>query len=709
MKKLSVYIFTWLLLLPGMLMAKEFSGFIDLGQSVRNDSAQGASPYLKFRDADSTVVGNMGLESYEKNRYMSALFTDIGQATGSYGIAGGQFEKYSYSLGLRGIVNNATFGAFTMWDIPSGNFGQGTGVGARSDANLFYHMDPLKKESKDHYLKMNYQLNESTYLKLTSNKITTKGLDVYSGYIGGDAPFPLDYETTNVGIEGGYKSESFFASLQASLSKFVENLKEVPYSLKEKAAGTSQIFASQAPDNDTLFLELNSALYDLPLHTMVVFNASLMTQTNTLDPFTAAGTGTGTVSSTVGYVQDRSGNALSEWKGDISYTVAKVIVKSEPITDLTTKLSVEYLDKKNESTLFTSSSISHSAGTVQTSEAFGYEKEKAGIDVSYVLPFDTQISAGYGMYNIKRPERLDATETKDKILSAALRNNALEFISGGVSYMKTDRTSVKSDGDQGASSGADIAKYMKRYVRRWDATDKTETRLGANVELNPLEGLAIGAEYTMVENEYEQIILGRLTDERKIISGYVDYKFGFGLAVSGFYELEDMKSLTKARYVDRYQSVSKPGGNPDPTSAPSNTTNIKSYNWDGSYSDEVTTMGVDVAMPFMEEKLKVTLGYEKQEGDGDLMFAIEAGGDPAEGGPVPNYGDYVLTKMKGKVDYSFSDSFSAAVKYTYERSKINDYQRDVDYGYWDSNYNGKIYGDQDYNAHEVFASVGYKF
>ena len=701
MKKISVYILTSALVLPSFALAKEVGGFFELGNSFRNDQADNASPYMKYRDEKTTMSSGLGLSIYDDNHYTNTLFKNIGTRTAEYGLQGGQFEKYSYSLGYKGIVNNSTFNARTPFTLGGNNtntFGQTTDNNLVSSWSLLnYYV-----ESKNTYMKLKYKLTDSYYLELESNRISSKGFQPFGGYTQTDAQVSIDNSTTNVSLTGGYKSASFFASLQATLSKFKEG--DVQFKNFDNASVSTYYYVSMAPSNDLKSLELSTALYNLPLHSTLALNASYMTLTNELDPFTASG---GSMASPT-RVKDNTGTGtdLKIWEGDISYKVGKLILKSEPISNLSTRVYGEYVGKKNQSTEFNSLSISHTPGTPESNELFGYKKEKAGLDLAYKLPWDTRISGGYDWFRINRTGRDEAKETKDNIYTVALKNELLDFISGGVKYVRTDRSS-ETELNPGTNYGT-ATETIEQYFRRFDATDKKEDRYSLNIDVNPLQGLDVGGEYSLVKNEYTHSAFGRLSDESSIISGYLDYKFAFGLKTSAFYELEQVKNVKKSRMMRMTGSQASDG---DPTTV-SGTGANQNFNWQETYQDDVTTYGLDLAMPFMEDKLKVTLGYENQKGDGDLKFALQSGVDTSTykyGDSILNWGDYDLKKFKATCDYKFSESFSGVVKYAYERMSTDDYQTMNGAGNYDSYYEGNIYGDRNYSAHEVFTSLAYNF
>ncbi len=707
MKKLLIVLSAWMMLLPAGLTAKETFGFVDLGNNFRNTDAKNASPFLKFRDKNSTVKGDAAVSVYEPGRYFDVLFSDIAQDTAEYGLSGGKYEKYSYKFGYNGIVNNSTFGARTPYALRGTTLVYGVGSGSGSGNSKNTDLDnwgtiDYSKENKNLYADVKYKLNENMYFGLDANKVASSGIAPRYRY----GYQVIDEDTTNVALEGGFKSDIFFASLKGTLSKFEQNIttyKAYAEGINVDAYGTGKQGSYQLvndPSNDSLTVELSSALYNLPLSTTVALNVtrtSSTSESNMSDgqpPGGYANYGAGTAPNPnliAALLTGSGGDALATYKGDHTYLTGNVIVKSNPISSLNTTLYYKYLDKKNESTHFYSSAKGES-------ENFAYDKKNMGLDVDYKLPLSTKISAGYGQLKIKREDRGDAAKTDDKVISVGLRNDALDFISGGEKYTNTKRESTMGDAATEGSGPTDSA-YIERFNRRFDDTDKKEKRLTATADLAILSDLDVTLEYSSVKNDYDKTTIGRLSDDRSIIFGQVDYALFSWMNISAFYEREKVQYLSKQRAMGTGAGFSY-----DPGAAATATT----YNYDITYDDKVATYGAALTMKFMDEKLKTTLGYEKQDGDGNLNNAIQAGGSTTEGQPISDFGDYVLTRIKARFDYEISRDVSAGLRYTYERSRWEDSMWKVQTDGSSYTYDS-AYADVNYVAQEIFASASYRF
>ena len=312
----------------------------------------------------------------------------------------------------------------------------------------------------------------------------------------------------------------------------------------------------------------------------------------------------------------------------------------------------------------------------------------------------TKAAIGYEYLKIDR-ERNDAKSTSDNSVYAEVKNNSFDFLTAKLKYQRLWRSSDFKNDTLG--TGTTDVNYIRRFLRRFDATDKTMDLLKLGFDIYAAEHLDIGLEYTYKTNDYNTTKLGRTKDKRD--EYYVDavYEYPDRLKLTGFVDYETAKYDSYHRYINPTGTYSY-----DPDSAPV----INSYNWASILEDKNWSVGAGVEMPVRKDKLDVAASWTYAEADGRNDFTSQNNiGNPLD---INIYDDYKKHTLNVKAIYRFVKNMNIIGGYAYESMEYKDEQYDG-YEYVmttatsPNSYLTGAYKDRNYNANIVYLLTSYNF
>jgi hypothetical protein len=370
-------------------------------------------------------------------------------------------------------------------------------------------------------------------------------------------------------------------------------------------------------------------------------------------------------------------------------------VTSTPVTNLDTRVFMNFLDKQNKST--EDFDYRANATTVIT-ERFGYHKINAGLDAAYKIG-KTKVSAGYEYLNIDRAIRTDAVSTGDHILFAQVKNDSFDWMSAKARYERTMRKSDNQDPTLYGTTAATNASHVLAFWRPIDAADKTQDTVKVGIDLEPMHGLSFGAEYIYKHNNYDKTILGMLWDTRHEI--FIDATYATGnVRINPYFEVE---------FVDNFSAHHRFTNNSDPFTG---VTDVNNYNWTSKRNDYNYVVGIKGEMDVIKDRLTVGAGYRYESVDGTEDFTSTF--NPALLVPPLTNNAQVDNQRKqiinAKLDYSFTKNLKMNISYLFEKLEYAD-DHFSNYNYSPTagtNLTG-AYANPSYEAHVGFMKLAYSF
>lgn len=733
LKSISLITISLMFLLSGIVFAgdsndsnnSEVSGSVEIGaRSV--EGGEDSAKLWEYRDLKDSSLGNVKLNIDKESYFLNMTGKNIGLDDQFFKVKGGRYGHYNYSIYYDEIVHNFSFRNKTYYTgIGTGNLdyyatNRTTNTDSSYTPNIpttefLWSKFDYSTNRKDLGLTIDIKFDSPFYLTAKASQIETKGIKpigspsgvfvdrtgVQTSAFGNTVEMPatVDYWTKNISFEGGYKTKSFIGSVNALYSKF-----ENPYDFlmwRNPYVTTTSLYekTSLPPDNDYYKLSAQGVLKQLPLDSSLAINAGYANIKNSLSLLnTIASSTSGTSTTTPAYTTETLGLNNSTYTGDISYTTASLALTTKPRELLDLKLYYNYLKKDNKSTLIEYTDMT-TGGNV-SSELFNYSKNNLGLDADYKLSALTKAAIGYEYLKIDR-ERNDAKSTSDNSVYAEIKNNSLDFLSAKLKYQRLWRSSDFKNDTLG--TGITDINYIRRFLRRFDATDKTMDLLKIGFDINPAEHLDIGLEYTYKTNDYNTTKLGRTKDKRD--EYYIDavYEIPDSLKLTGFFDYETARYDSYHRYINPTGTYSY-----DPDSAP--VTN--SYNWSSLLEDKNWSVGAGVEMPVRKDKLDVAVSWTYAEADGRNDFTSQNNiGNPLD---INIYDDYKKHTLNVKAIYRFVKNLNLTAGYAYESLEYKDEQYDS-YKYVmaaassPNSYLTGAYKDRNYNTNIVYLLTSYSF
>lgn len=202
--------------------------------------------------------------------------------------------------------------------------------------------------------------------------------------------------------------------------------------------------------------------------------------------------------------------------GGIDYTSFSAALVSMPLAKLDTRLYYRFQKKDNNS-----SRIFYNDGSGDNvKELLSYDKNTAGIELGYRLPFRTKVDAGYEYDNIDRSTsepayvsgttfyRYDNPEsTTNDTFFVKLKNSSLDWLTAKVKYKHLERDSEFT---------GIYDPYNTQGVIRFDAANKSMDEVKLGFELYPFDSFDIGLNFTYQNNDYDDSRETRTDDEKRM-------------------------------------------------------------------------------------------------------------------------------------------------------------------------------------------------
>jgi len=650
------------------------SGSVEVGGQI-NDGADEGANFQMYRDLSDGVFGDFLIDYYKDNYFIRGEGENVGLDDQSYELKGGRYQKYKYSLFYDQLPHNLSFGARSFYSgIGSGNLVIDTA--SPNNPSTWTEFD-YDIETTQYGGVIEFTVVEPYFLKIKVDRQEKDGLKPLGsgGFAGAvELPEPVDYATNNFIINGGYRSDQISFKLEGIYSAFTNDNNYLDWT--NPGGGATELNAL-APDNDYGRIGADFTWRQLPWMSTLVLKGSYAQVTSDTS-VEASGEDV------------PAGLNTTTFDGDISTTRLSATYFSHPMDALDTKLYLDYYDRNNDSTV-----IEYQGGGNDL-HLFAYSKFNLGLEADYRLNATNKLSGGYDYRDIDRTNRPDGENSSDNKLFIELKNSWIDNVVAKLGYTYLNRD-TDTFFDTIGLTPADAA-FISQFISRYDVASKTMHDLELAFEFYPLESLDLGLSYNYVDNDYEDVVLGRTQDSGHQLYGDVMWRTTSRLNLSAFigyenYEADSNHYNHRAGFEFQSANPTVDDGNPD------------SFVWTQSINTDFWTFGLMAEMGFMRDRLKASLAFQYQDSDGDSD--ISAPGETFT--PIDPFQDYEITSLELKGVYALTEKFDLSLGYIYEKSTYKDLQY-IGYEYTPpGTLLSGAYSDHDYEAQVGYLTIRYNF
>ncbi|MCB2183273.1 MAG: MtrB/PioB family outer membrane beta-barrel protein [Desulfobulbaceae bacterium] len=648
-------------------------GSIEAGYRVVDDQDNNRAHFIEFKDRDDDFFTSFDLSVQKGSYYLDFMGNELGLNDQSYLLKGTNYGKFSYEFFYEETPHNMSFDAKAPYtgigsqDLDIDN----STIGSVADWSSFdYSVD-----RKEFGAQVEISMDTPFYVNVGVQRRQQDGIKPLGGgsfWLNMEMPEPVDYTTDDITFQGGYRNKNLHASVQGYWSTFDNTNKY----LTQPNTGESQTLP---PDNDYRKLSANLSWRGLPYQSMLAVRTSYSKieshfSVDDLNLTAPAALNTDT------------------FDGDVTYTQGSIALSSRPIADLDTKIYFNFLDKENDSSVIRYQDV-RGLDVSNADQIFDYEKNNAGLDVGYDLARHTKLAAGYEYLDVDRRNRDDAEANTDHSLFFQIKNTSLDFLTAKLRYKRLERNSDFDNKSAGVNDPTD-EDYIKRYIRRYDATDKSMDEIKLSLEIYPMDQLDFGFEYAYKINDYDETNLGLTEDKHHEFYADFVWRAAKKVTLSGFAGYEMTEADSSHRQFGAGDSASI-------DAVPTST----SFNWSNERDDDFITYGLAINLPDIIEKVSLNISWQYQESDGEINFSSQDG--TLE--DINQSDDYDKQELEIKAIYALRQDTDITLGYLYEKYDYDDLQYD-DYEYSQTgSYLTGAYYEQSYEANVGYLMVAYRF
>lgn len=626
----------------------EVHGSFDLGGRWATGDEHNAN-FQEFRDLDDSLIGGAELDVWRQGYHFQFDAKDPGAEDQSFGMKGGKAGVFSYHFAYDELPHNYLVNAVSP---AVGIGGSQISFPAVTPPVSAWHTFDYSVEHSRYGGGVEVSLSSPFYVRVGADKQEASGLRPYSVSLLAEVPEPVDNSTDTLHLTGGYLGEALSAALSGEISSFSNNH---PSMLWNYPDGSTDL-AVFSPDNDYGKLGGDLSWRGLPLTSVVNVGASLAHLSSS---YTASDINFDTANPTIIPPAYLPFNRL-DFAGDIETTTTSIVLNSQPLDKLNSKLYYRYFDRDDQSSrlsyTFTPLTYASNAGGL-----LSYQKDEAGLDLGYRLPAKTKVDAGYGLTTVDRsvPQgQVQPTDTtRDDIVYLKLKNSALDWLVGKVGYkhLERDSGSLHRLLDSNGMSASTPSWYMDQSRDEW--------QLG--FELSPLESLDLGLDFTHRDTDYAEAVDALQADRRHNVYFDATWRTCQSLTLTGFVGLERVD--TEANRV-------------------LNTINATGPDYKTRGEEDFWSYGLSGSL-VANEQLSFKLSWLYQDSDGSLSLTNDLqatalppslpGGGVATGAgtfstSTNQWDDYTKQQLEAKAVYAVQPKLTMTLGYLYEKFDFAD-------------------------------------
>lgn len=665
-----------------------FEGSVGVGgiSTHKSSGTRDAAKLNEYQDLDVGAIGIFDIKGRGDDHYLDLFGENLGRDDQYLDLRGGKYTIYKYRLFDDRIVHNWAFDART----PYSGIGSTTLTATLPNLNAdTWNRFDFKQKQKNIGGLFEISNNSPWYVRLDANQSKSEGLKLIAGSNGTspvngffDKPFPIDFTTSTVAVEGGYASREGQLSLNVLRSRFSNENELLQW---QNAFFGGLDTSTLPPDSGTNKIGINGNLKQLPFGSTL---AGRITHAKTTNSFAILGNILSTGGTNPATNPDRA-----TFDGDVVHDTASLSLHSNPSKDVDTRVYWNRIKKENNSPVVNFTGLGTTGlgcgrivlgATVLdpgdcTTEVLSYKKSNLGADVGYRINPQNRLVFGLDYTDLER-ERIDFDETKDKRASVEYKNTSSESVSTRVKYQYLQRRSNFLEANAGAS--ANDPEFLNRFIARFDASNVDQNLIKIGVDATPADLWDLSFEGILKHNDYKDTVLGRTKDNRQELYASVGYGDARKFRLLVFADLEYVQYDSLHRTIGTVSSGSgtapndTPSGNCQSTFPncydPSTPANNSNYNWEATNKDKSYAIGIGADwVPAARWKLSSSLMWQRTYGTVD--FTLQSGANPTvREVDIGNYDNTKKTSLNLKCMYKPSEMFEFTGGYAYEKYRFSD-------------------------------------
>ncbi|WP_310599359.1 MtrB/PioB family outer membrane beta-barrel protein [Desulfobulbus sp.] len=693
-KKMSTALSVLSFVVPVPVLAEgeafEYRGSIELGLMGADVDGRNSAKFEEYRDMDDGLFGTLQFDALKDSSFLQMDAANPGRDDQSVDVHGGRYGSFKYNLYFDEMPHNYSYNALSFYRglgtnhlmvpadptaTPPNSFETSTATWSTFDYSV---------QHKKYGGQVEVALAEPYFVNFGVERREQDGKRPFSVRENIEVPLPISYVTDNLNMQAGYLGKNITASVTGYLSSFTNDNKYLLWDDPSPDGNNPANIVQSAvtdPDNDMGKLAADFSWRGLPLKSALAMNASYTNLSNSIsaneinvNPYTMG---------TDFYRLNRT-----QFDGDIDYTSFSAALVSEPLPRLDTRIYYRFLERENHST-----HIFYNTGSGNNArELLSYDKNTAGAELGYRLPYRTKFSLGYDYENIDRSTPLPAyvdlpdtyyrydnpASTTNDTFFAKLKNSWLGWLTTTVKYKHLERNSDYT---------GVYDPYLNQGVIRFDAANKSMDEIKLGLEFSPFDRLDFGVDFTYQKNDYDYSRESRTSDERKNV--YLDMtwrpfkKASLNTYVGFEYTETDANRITNLE---------------------TNATPLYGQFVD----DNFWTYGITLDLPEVIDKLSFRISWQYQKSDGSVKYNNSYTNTDLVN--ISDSDDYTKKTLEAKAIYAFDAHWSMTVGYLYEKFNFSDIAyENYKYILNNSDYYSGVYYDQNYNANVGYVILAYRF
>jgi MtrB/PioB family decaheme-associated outer membrane protein len=704
-------------------------GSIGIGGIGTNEDTRDAAKLNEYRDMSDAPFGVFNLRGRNDRFHLDAFGENLGRDDMYVNFQGGMYGQFQFDFHADWLTHNFSFG-------PDGARLPYTGIGEHTVQLFSTVVGELSNSNVPPWTRFDFASNRRDiggtfefsggspwYVLVDGNEVRQSGINKVdaaalgtspgNGFI--DLPYPLHHSTANISVEAGYQSPRGHFSVNWLESSFSNDNEFLHF--QNPFFGFGLDTATFAPNNDYTRISASGMLRKLP------FNSTLSGRM-TYDRITDDAEMVAEVLNTSGSDILTPTNPSSPiFNGQVDNVTAQVSYASEPARKLDTRVYYNFYTRLNTSTnilfevpLTTSGLVCSEAGTTSSAnvsvvcegERYGYTKHNPGLEAGYRLTTGNRLSAGYDHLNINR-DRFDSEETKENKIFVQWSNTSLDTLTARFKYQYFWRRSDFLIDNAGFDANSPF--YLERFNRSVDVANLNQHIIKAYFDWTPVKLLDFGFEAYYKNNEYRDLVLGRLKDHRKEFYGSVSYGDPEKFRVTMFGDIEFIDYDSYHRTINAGTCPESAPNCFDPNT-PATTT---AWNWGAKLKDKNWTVEFGADWPLTQKMvLKGSAILQRTKGNVDFQSQTLADGTPAARlFPINSYDNTKRWSVNPRAVYLIGGRAELTLGYAYEKYDYTDdqfegYQYTIGTGTTTS-YLAGVYAFPDYSAHIAYGTLRYRF
>jgi hypothetical protein len=705
----------------------EVSGGAGAGGMGTSQNSQDAAKLNEYRDLSDGPFGFFDLRGRSIRFYLDGYGENLGRDDMYLDFRGGMYDQLKFDIYGNWLTHNFGFGPNGA-RTPFVNPGSASLTLFSADPNALGNSNVPPWTSfnfavKRHDAGGSFEISHGSpwYFRVDTNELRQSGIDKVdaaalgtspgNGFI--DLPYPVDYTTHNISLEGGYQKLRGHVSVNWLESHFSNE--NVLLFFQNPFFGFGTDTATFYPNNNYARIAVDGVLRQLFWNSTLSARATYDRDTDSQDMINSVlnTSGSNVLASTF--------PSAPTFNGEVENATAHASFASLPTSRLDTRAYYNFYSRSNTSTdmtfqtLTAGLSCSEQGLTSPTpvnvfceSLRYGYTKHNPGFEAGYRLTPGNRLSAGYDYLHTKR-NRFDADRTGDNKVYVQWSNASLDNWTVRVKYQFLDRRSHFLTDNSGFNANDPF--FLERFSRSFDVANLNQHIVKGYLDWTPLPLLDFGFEAYYKRNNYKDVTLGRLNDRRKEIYGSVSYGDPSKFRVTLFGDIEFINYDSFHRTINNDTCTAASPNCFDPR-VPATTA---AFNWAGQVKDKNWTVELGADWP-VSTKLTLKGSAMVQQTNGNVDFQSEtlANGSPATLlFPITAFDNTRHQSVWPRAVYLITRHFELTLgysfeKYTYLDDQFTGYQYTIGSGTTTSYLSG-IYAFPNYQLHLGYGQLRYLF